>query len=76
MHERLRKHSIKAWEAVRNEDTNPLVELISTDPIISSFFDKDQVISLMDYDRHIGDGPQRAEAFGKFVQLQVKEIDR
>jgi adenylosuccinate lyase len=76
MHERLRKHSIRAWKAVRNEVINPLEELISTDPIILSFIDKDQIISLMDYHRHIGDAPQKAEAFGKFVQQQVKEVGR
>ena len=76
MHERLRKHSLKAWEAVRNEDMNPLEELISADPSISRFIDNDEIISLMDYHRYIGDAPQKAEVFGKFVQKQVKEVGR
>jgi len=71
MHERLRQHSLAAWESIRKGDKNPLAELISTDPVILKFLSKDEIYALMDFSDYLGDSPSRARAFALSIQERL-----
>jgi adenylosuccinate lyase len=60
MHERLRGHAMRAWEAVQSGEANPLEESIAKDEEFRRFLAEGESRSLMDASRHVGDAPQRA----------------
>jgi adenylosuccinate lyase len=70
MHERLRKHAMVAWEAVRNGDPNPLVESIPSDPELQAFLPVERLKALMDSSDYVGEAPRRA---GEFA-IQLREM--
>jgi adenylosuccinate lyase len=71
MHERLRQHSLFAWESIRNGNRNPLAKLIATDPVFLKFLSKNVIYTLMDYSDYLGDAPQRAKAFALSIQAKL-----
>ena len=73
MHECLRMHTFAAWEAIRDDQPNPLVDLIIEDSIFLGYLSVEQIISLMDASRYVGDAPQRARAFAQYIQDKVGE---
>src|SRR5574341_377038 len=60
MHERIRDHSMAAWESVRMGEENPLVGLLAADPELVKYLPSDRIRALMDALQYIGDAPQRA----------------
>lgn len=71
MHERLRKHSLVAWEATQNGKTNPLADLVSTDPEFLVYLSEDDLRTLMDATDHVGDAPKRAKELAQTVLLSL-----
>ncbi|MCJ7702979.1 MAG: adenylosuccinate lyase [Anaerolineales bacterium] len=71
MHERLRKHSLAAWEATQNGKTNPLADLVSTDPEFLVYLSEDDLRTLMDATDHIGDAPKRAKELAQTVLISL-----
>ncbi len=67
MHERIREHSMTAWEAARAGQANPLAGNLSGDAEILKFLPAGQIRALMDYSGHIGDAPQRAREMAKTI---------
>jgi adenylosuccinate lyase len=67
MHELIRDQSMRAWEAVRNGEPNPLVENIASDAEILKFLGKAQVLALMDYRGHVGNAPAKARAMAEKI---------
>jgi adenylosuccinate lyase len=63
MHERLRKHTLVAWESIQDGQTNPLVEDLAADPELQASLGSEEIRSLMDARRYLGDAPQRAHRF-------------
>lgn len=69
MHERLRKISRKAWEAVMRGEKNPLPELLAEDPVVGG-----KIENLEDYfkvENYIGDAAERCV---RFVDEEVRPI--
>jgi adenylosuccinate lyase len=62
LHEVIREHSLTAWEALRHEKVNPLVELLSKDERITQFVPAHRVPELLRAEGHIGDAAERAKA--------------
>jgi adenylosuccinate lyase len=61
MHERLRLHSLAAWEAIARGKANPLVELVADDEELAAFVEPDVVARLLaSPEKHVGDAPDRA----------------
>ena len=60
MHERLRTHSLEAWQALQAGGGNPLVERVRTDPELLRYLPEEDISALMDARQHVGDAPQRA----------------
>ncbi|MBL7163593.1 MAG: adenylosuccinate lyase [Anaerolineales bacterium] len=67
MHERLREHTLQAWEATRAEQPNPLAELIAADPKFLEYLTVDELDSLMDASAYVGDAPRRAQDFAQVI---------
>jgi len=67
MHERMRSHSMKAWEAVRAGEENPLASLLCKDAILSEYVTEEEIRQLMDARSHLGDAPERAREMAKTV---------
>jgi adenylosuccinate lyase len=71
MHERLRQHSLLAWEAVSQGDPNPLAALIAADPDLLAYLPADELGELMDAGQYVGDAPQRARS----LAVQLRRLD-
>lgn len=69
MHELIRSHSLKAWEAVQGGEANPLATSLSNDEEVLAFVSKEEVLELLNAEEYVGDAPLR-------TQLVIEEIDR
>lgn len=60
MHERLRQHSMRAWEAIRSGSANPLIDMLCTDTALLKFLQPTRIRSLMEIQSYLGLAPQKA----------------
>lgn len=72
LHERLREHSLKAWEAIRAERPNPLAGLIAADPEFLRLIQPQRLKLLMDAREYVGTAKERAMLLVKQVREKVK----
>lgn len=68
MHERIREHSMRAWEAVRLGQPNPLPEALAADEVLLAHLNADEIRTLLDYSAHIGDAAQRARGMARLIR--------
>ncbi len=68
MHERLREHSLLAWEGIQSGGENRLAGLIEADPEFLRFLTNSEISALMNASRHIGNAPQRAQALAQVIR--------
>jgi adenylosuccinate lyase len=71
MHEIIRNISMKAWDYVRNGESNPLVQMIINEPIFLNYLNANDLISLMDAQAHVGDASRRAKEFAEQINKNV-----
>jgi adenylosuccinate lyase len=71
MHERMRQHSMVAWEAIRRDEPNPLVDLLANDEVITGFLQPDAVRELMDTSGYVGDAPERAMKIAVSIKVNT-----
>lgn len=69
MHEAIRKHSMRAWGALRSGEKNPLIDTLCTDTTILAFLQPTRVRELMEIDSYVGLAPERARA----IASQIRE---
>ena len=72
MHERLRGHTLSAWETIRNLQPNPLAALITADKVFLRYLSAKQIQNLMDAGAYVGDAPLRAHAFAKVISEKIE----
>jgi adenylosuccinate lyase len=72
IHERLRQHSMRAWEAIRSGNPNPLIDLLCSDTTLLKFLQPTRIRSLMEIHTYLGLAPQKATDFA--AQIQQKFI--
>jgi adenylosuccinate lyase len=72
MHGVLRKHSLVAWEAIRREGFNPLLNLVSTDQEILGYIPQREILALMDANQYIGDAPKRARQLALKIRDHIQ----
>ena len=63
MHERIRQHTMAAWEAIHRGEENPLVERLSSDSDLLAFLSAERVRELLDAVSFVGDAPARCAEF-------------
>ena len=68
IHERLREHANRAWQAVRAGQPNPLAENISRDAELLRFLSAEELRALMDASRYVGDAPHRARRMAEEIR--------
>jgi adenylosuccinate lyase len=71
MHERLRQHSMLAWEAIQAGKPNPLATELAQDDEIRRYLWDQEISTLMDATRHLGNAPQRARELAATVRNQI-----
>jgi adenylosuccinate lyase len=71
LHEVIREHSLKAWDALRQGQANPLAEMLSAEPRITDYIQPERVRELLKAEGHIGDAPQRARELAAMIRQQV-----
>lgn len=72
MHERLRKHSLTAWEAIQSGNENPLADIVSHDSVFLDFLQQQSLIALMDSSNYHGDAASRARHLADEIRNTLK----
>ena len=72
MHEVIREHSLAAWDVVQGDasETNPLPDLLASDPTVLRHLPAEQVRALLDATGYVGDAPQRARE----MATQIRQV--
>jgi adenylosuccinate lyase len=70
-HEWLRESSLRAWEAVRRDEPNPLAELVAGDDRITRYLGSEETLSLMDASRYTGTAGRRAADFALALRKEA-----
>ena len=73
MHERLRQHTLAAWQAIQHGEANPLVNSLIQDGVIRRYLSIEQVRELMDVGQYLGDAPQRARELAEQIRGALHE---
>lgn len=68
MHERLRLHSMNAWQAVRQGMQNPLIDDLAEDEVVTNMLPIAEIRQIMQSGAHLGDAPQRARQFAGLIR--------
>ncbi len=73
MHEVIRRHSLTSWETIQRDASaaNPLPDLLASDPAILEHLHAEQVRTLLDASRYVGDAPQRARAMATQIKRAI-----
>ncbi len=73
LHEVIRENSLKAWEALRNNQPNNLPDTLSSDPRVTAYLTPERVRELLDASGHIGDAPTRARQMAASVREALNQ---
>ena len=76
MHERLRQHSLHAWQTLRDGEPNPLVERLATDPAITAYLSPDAIRDAMTSSAYVGFAPEKARAMAETVRAACGHLDQ
>jgi adenylosuccinate lyase len=68
MHERLRLHSLSAWEAIQDGRENPLPDMVAADTTILKYLQPARIQELMDAETYVGLAPGRAAAMAVAIR--------
>jgi adenylosuccinate lyase len=74
MHERLRQHSLKAWDAVRAGRPNPLAASLAGDPDLLAYLQPARLRELMDARAYVGTAPGRAVALAADIRRVLEPV--
>lgn len=72
MHERIREHAMRAWQAVWAGEPNPLVGFLTADPELLRFLSANRMRELLDASQHVGDAPDRARRMASAIRCALK----
>lgn len=73
MHERLRGHSLVAWQAVQNGRENPLVDLFCQDEHIGGILGVERVQQLMQVETYLGIAPEQARRMAERIRIEIQD---
>ncbi|MBK8026791.1 MAG: adenylosuccinate lyase [Chloroflexi bacterium] len=69
LHEVIREHSLRAWEAIRSGAANPLADDLSADSRIG--LPPEQIRTLLDASAYVGDAPERARSLVRQISERL-----
>ena len=67
MHEHLREHSLKAWQALQEGQVNPLRDQLAQDTAVLKYLQPGQIRDLLEARSYVGNAPQRARAMAQRI---------
>lgn len=73
MHERIRQHSMAAWQAIQKGEDNPLLERLSGDDAVLAFLPAEEVRRLLSTVNFVGDAPARCTKFLHLLRTLLAE---
>ena len=73
MHERIRAHTMAAWEALQRGEGNPLIESLCADERITAYLPPGRVRELLKARSYVGDAPDRCREFLRLLRRAIKE---
>jgi adenylosuccinate lyase len=76
VHEIIRSHSMAAWTDVAAGRPNPLPDLLSMDPRLTSYLSTQQLRSLLDASGYTGDAAERARHMAERIRQRVMREGR
>ncbi len=71
MHEVIREHSLTAWAALQEGQSNPLSDLLAGDERVTRWIDAGDVPAMMEAGEHVGDATERALAMAAQIRAAV-----
>jgi adenylosuccinate lyase len=73
MHERIRQHTMAAWEAIQRGKENPLIEKLSGDSALVVFLPAERIEELLNAVHFVGDAPARCIEFLRLLRTRLAE---
>ena len=70
-HEKIRAHSLAAWDAIRHGDENPLTESLVRDVELQKYLSAGEMRKTLDYAGYVGDAPKRARELAKKILIKL-----
>ena len=71
MHERIREHSRKAWDALREGRPNPLADYLAADVDMLKHLQPARIRGLMDAGAYVGTAPERAREMAERIKAAL-----
>jgi adenylosuccinate lyase len=71
MHEKIREHSRKAWDALREGRANPLAEFLAADLDMLKYLQPARILELMDAGAYVGSAPERAMEMARRIGAAI-----
>jgi adenylosuccinate lyase len=71
MHERLRGHSMRAWEVVAEGQPNLLIDGVSEDTVLLGYLSAERIRELMNAADYVGDAPTRAKSLAGQIRTAL-----
>jgi len=75
VHERLRELAQSAWQALLAGGENPLPGLIRNESSFLAYLNADELESLLDVTRYVGDAPRRAKEMAETIRQGVADTN-
>jgi adenylosuccinate lyase len=76
MHERLRQHSMRAWEAIQAGKPNPLHDQLTSDTTLLHFMQPARLQELLDASSYVGLAPDRARELATRIQERMQPEEK
>ena len=73
-HEWLREMSLQAWAAIRQDEPNPLADLLAANERIGGYLSTDALHDLMNVKAYTGTAAARATAMTAFITSELKNL--
>ena len=67
LHEAIREHTLRAWEALRQGEANPLIPAMTSDPAFLAQATAKELEGWLDAADYVGDAPVRARRLAQTI---------
>ena len=71
MHQIIRTQALAAWDALQQGESNPLKDLLMTDPDLLVYLDQTQIADYLEAEAYLGDSPSRANDLAEKIKQTI-----